>query len=93
MGKLLPIITLALDNHNVTAMAGMSYTENNTDNVSASASGPNILSGYEPNFRYLNYVISNIVDGEEKDDQDLRQCARQIDSDILLRTFDLYFCK
>ncbi|HOO66342.1 MAG TPA: TonB-dependent receptor [Bacteroidales bacterium] len=57
---------LALDNHNVTAMAGMSYTENNTDNVSASASGPNILSGYEPNFRYLNYVISNIVDGEEK---------------------------
>lgn len=57
---------LALDNHNITAMAGMSYTENNTDNVSASASGPNILSGYEPNFRYLNYVISNIVDGEEK---------------------------
>ena len=56
---------LALDNHNFTAMAGMSYTENNTDNVSASASGPNILSGYEPNFRYLNYVISNIVDGSE----------------------------
>jgi TonB-linked SusC/RagA family outer membrane protein len=47
-------------------MAGMSYTENNTDNVSASATGPDILSGYEPNFRYLNYVISNIVDGSEK---------------------------
>jgi len=57
---------LALDRHNVTAMAGMSYTENNVDNVSASATGPNILSGYEPNFRYLNYVISNVVDGTEK---------------------------
>ena len=57
---------LAIKNHNITAMAGMSYTENNYDNISASAYGPNILSGYEPNFRYLNYVISNIVDGEEK---------------------------
>jgi len=57
---------LVLGKHNVTAMAGMSYTENNANNVSASASGPNILSGYEPNFRYLNYVISNVVDGTEK---------------------------
>jgi len=57
---------LVLGKHNATAMAGMSYTENNSFNVSASASGPNILSGYEPNFRYLNYVISNVVDGTEK---------------------------
>ncbi len=57
---------LVLNKHNVTAMAGMSYTENNVDNVSASATGPNILSGYQANFRYLNYVISNVVDGTEK---------------------------
>ena len=42
--------------HTIGAMAGMSYIENNTDNVSASATGPDILTGYNPNFRYLNYV-------------------------------------
>ena len=37
-------------------MAGMSYRENHSDNVSASASGADILTSYEPNFQYLNYV-------------------------------------
>lgn len=45
--------------HDVTAMAGMSYIENNSHNVSASASGPDILTGYEENFLYLNYVNNN----------------------------------
>ena len=44
--------------HSITAMAGMSYRENNRDDVSASASGPDILRGYEENFRYLDYVNS-----------------------------------
>ena len=44
----------------------MSYIENNWDNVNTSASGPDILTGYEPNFRYIDYVKSNMVDGEEK---------------------------
>ncbi len=42
--------------HTVTAMAGMSYKETNNDNVSASSSGADILSAYEPQFQYLNYV-------------------------------------
>ncbi|MCQ2129759.1 MAG: TonB-dependent receptor [Bacteroidales bacterium] len=42
--------------HSITAMAGMSYRENNSDNVSASSSGADILSSYEPQFQYLNYV-------------------------------------
>ena len=42
-----------------TVMAGMSFTHNKSDNVNGSATGPDILSGYEPNFRYLNYVNSN----------------------------------
>ena len=42
--------------HNITAMAGMSYIENNSDNVSASSSGADILTSYEPQFQYLNYV-------------------------------------
>ena len=42
--------------HNITAMAGMSYRETNSDNVSASSSGADILTFYEPNFIYLNYV-------------------------------------
>lgn len=50
-----------IDKHNITAMGGMSYTENNWDNVSASATGPDILSGYDPNFRYIDYVKSNMV--------------------------------
>jgi TonB-dependent starch-binding outer membrane protein SusC len=57
---------LTIDKHNFTAMAGISYTENNSDNVSASASGPDILKGYAPNFLYLDYVKSNVVNGTEK---------------------------
>ena len=56
---------LTLDKHNMTAMAGMSYEENYSDNVNGSAQGPDILSGYAPNFLYLNYVKSNMVDGKE----------------------------
>ena len=47
--------------HEVSAMAGMSYIENNWDNVSASASGTDILKGYAPNFRYLDYLLSDGV--------------------------------
>lgn len=57
---------VVLNRHNITGMAGMSYIENNSDNVSTSAQGPDILTGYEPNFRYINYVKSNVVDGQEK---------------------------
>ena len=42
--------------HSITAMAGMSFTQNRSDNVSASASGPDILTSYEPQFQYINYV-------------------------------------
>ena len=42
--------------HTVGAMAGMSFSEQRSDNASLSASGPNALKGYEPNFLYMNYV-------------------------------------
>jgi len=45
--------------HSITAMVGMSFIQNNSDNVSASASGPDILTSYEPNFQYINYVKSD----------------------------------
>ena len=44
--------------HDISAMAGMSYTENNYDNVYAAASGTDVLKGYAENFRYLDYVKS-----------------------------------
>ncbi|MCQ2135101.1 MAG: TonB-dependent receptor [Bacteroidales bacterium] len=47
---------VTLKKHNIGAMAGMSFTENYSDGVSANASGPDILTGYEDNFHYLNYV-------------------------------------
>ena len=48
-----------LGKHTFGIMAGMSYIENNYDSVSASAQGPDILKGYDPNFQYLNYVNNN----------------------------------
>ena len=50
--------SLSIKKHDITVMAGMSYIESYSDNVSASASGPDILLGYEKNFQYLNYVNS-----------------------------------
>ena len=48
--------------HNISAMAGMSYIENNSDNVSGSASGADILTAYEPQFQYLNYLKGDAAD-------------------------------
>lgn len=48
--------------HMVSAMAGMSYTQYKSDNVSASAVGDNgepILKGEGPNFEYLDYVLAS----------------------------------
>jgi len=45
--------------HSLGLMAGMSYAENNYDNVSSSATGTDILTGYEKNFQYLHYVNDN----------------------------------
>jgi TonB-linked SusC/RagA family outer membrane protein len=45
--------------HTVGAMAGMSYTESHDDNASISSNGPDILRGYEPNFRYISYLTSS----------------------------------
>jgi len=42
--------------HNLNVMAGMSFIKNKSDNVSGTATGSDILKGYEKNFRYLNYV-------------------------------------
>lgn len=44
--------------NSINVMAGMSFIENRSDNVSANAQGKDILSGYESNFQYLNYVNS-----------------------------------
>ena len=43
--------------HDLGIMAGMSYIENNTDNASISAQDGNLLKSYEPNFRYINYLL------------------------------------
>ena len=48
--------------HNITAMAGMSYIENNSDNVSGNVSGTDILDNYAENFRYLTYKKGDAAD-------------------------------
>ncbi len=45
--------------HNIGAMVGMSYTESHSDNASISSDGPDILKGYEENFRYIDYLTSD----------------------------------
>ena len=43
------------------AMAGMSFIENNWDNVTTSATGKNILMGYKDNFIYMDYLLDKDV--------------------------------
>ncbi len=43
--------------HDVSAMVGMSYIENNYDNASISASGTDILKGYDVNSRNLSNLL------------------------------------
>ncbi|MEE3463578.1 MAG: TonB-dependent receptor [Candidatus Cryptobacteroides sp.] len=45
--------------HTVGAMAGMSFVEKNDDNGFISAQGVDILRGYEPNFRYVKYILDS----------------------------------
>ena len=45
--------------HDVSAMAGMSFIQSSSDSVSGTASGPDILKGYEPNFQYLSFLKSS----------------------------------
>ena len=47
--------------NSISAMAGMSYIENNWDNVEASATGSNILMGYASNFLYMDYLLNDGV--------------------------------
>ena len=52
---------IQLGKHNLTAMAGMSYRENNSDNVRGAAegkTGKEILPSTEPQFHYLSSVLS-----------------------------------
>ena len=45
--------------HDVSAMAGMSFIQSTSDSVSGSATGPDILKGYNPNFQYLSFLKSS----------------------------------
>ena len=45
--------------HTIGAMAGMSFTKNHWDNSSISSTGGNILTSYEPNFHYINYLLAD----------------------------------
>ena len=50
---------LNLGKHALGIMAGMSYIEDHSDNASISSNGTNILKGYAPNYRYINYLTSD----------------------------------
>ena len=47
--------------HNITAMAGMSYVENNWDNASIRAQDNPLLRSDEPNFRYVDYLLDSVT--------------------------------
>ena len=50
---------VTLGKHEITAMAGMSYREENSDNMTSGANGADILTAYDPQFQYLSYVKSD----------------------------------
>jgi len=45
--------------HDIGVMAGMSWETNHSDNVSVSSDGADILKGYAPNYRYIDYLKSD----------------------------------
>ncbi len=47
--------------HDISAMVGMSYIENNSDSASISSQGTDILQSYEPQYRYINYLKDDAV--------------------------------
>jgi hypothetical protein len=47
--------------HNVSAMIGMSYINSTSNGASISARGEDILTSYEPNFRYINYLKDDVM--------------------------------
>jgi len=52
-------VTIA-EKHNLNAMIGMSYRENNYDNVNTSANGQDILTNYDEAFQYMSYVKGDV---------------------------------
>ncbi len=45
--------------HSFTAMVGMSYRESHSDNTSVSSTGSDILTSYEDNFLYIDYLTGD----------------------------------
>lgn len=50
-----------LGKHAIGVMAGMSFINNTSDNSSISANDPDLMTGYEPNMQYINYIKSDIM--------------------------------
>jgi TonB-dependent starch-binding outer membrane protein SusC len=51
--------TTIASKHEITAMAGMSYVQDHSDNVSVSSEGTDILTGYASNYQYVDYLKSD----------------------------------
>ena len=49
---------ISIGKNDITVMGGMSYREENKDNITASSSGKDVLTSTLENFRYLSYVKS-----------------------------------
>ena len=47
--------------HTLTAMVGMAFKQSFSDNTNVSATGDDILTSYEPNFRYINYLKADVT--------------------------------
>ena len=58
--------TTFANKHSLNVMAGMSFIKNRSDNVSGTATGSDILKGYDPNFRYLDYVLDDAEKATKK---------------------------
>mgnify|MGYP002524154651 CR=1 FL=1 len=61
--------------HSVGAMIGMSFTKTHNDNSTIGSEGSDILSSYEPNYRYISYLLGEATKSVGNAPQDLTELS------------------
>ena len=61
--------------HTVGAMVGMSFTKNHWDNSTIGSEGKDILSSYEPNYRYISFLLGDATKSVSNAPQDATELS------------------
>ena len=61
--------------HSIGAMVGMSFTKTHNDNSTIGSEGSDILSSYEPNYRYISFLLGEATKSVGNVPQDLTELS------------------